>query len=75
VKTINAGKFKNLCLRIMDDVARSKTPIIVTKRGRPVVKVVPYAELTDSPKSLAGSILKETGDPFGADEKWDADLP
>jgi antitoxin (DNA-binding transcriptional repressor) of toxin-antitoxin stability system len=58
----------------MDGVARTKTPIIVTKRGRPVVKVVPYSELTSSQPSLAGSILKETGSPFCTDEKWDADL-
>jgi prevent-host-death family protein len=75
VKTINAGRFKNLCLKIMDEVARSKTPIVVTKRGRPVVKVAPYTELTSSPQSLAGSILKESGNPFGTDEGWDADLP
>jgi prevent-host-death family protein len=74
VKTINAGKFKNLCLKIMDGVARTKTPIVVTKRGRPVVKVVPYTESTSSSQSLAGSILKETGNPFGTDENWDADL-
>jgi len=72
VKTINAGQFKNRCLKIMDGVARTRTPIVVTKRGRPVVKVVPYIE---SSQSLAGSILKEIGSPFGTDEKWDADLP
>jgi prevent-host-death family protein len=74
VKTINAGQFKNLCLKIMDGVARTKTPIVVTKRGRPIIKVVPYAETSNSSQSLVGSILKETGTPFGTDEKWDADL-
>jgi prevent-host-death family protein len=74
MKTINAGKFKDLCLKIMDGVARTKTPIVVTKRGRPVVKVVPYAETSNNSKNLAGSILKETGNPFSTDEKWDADL-
>jgi prevent-host-death family protein len=42
MKTVNAGKFKDQCLRIMDTVARTKTPVIVTKRKRPVVKIVPY---------------------------------
>jgi prevent-host-death family protein len=74
MKTINAGKFKNLCLKIMDEVAHTKTPIIVTKRSRAVVKVIPYTETTSSSASLAGSILKETGNAFGTDEKWDADL-
>jgi prevent-host-death family protein len=58
----------------MDGVARTKSPIVVTKRGRPVVMVVPYTETSSSSASLAGSILKETGNPFGTDEKWDADL-
>ena len=58
----------------MDGVERTKTPIIVTKRGRPVVKVVPYTETESSSQSLVGSILKETGSAFGTDEKWDADL-
>jgi prevent-host-death family protein len=75
VKTINAGQFKNLCLKIMDGVARNKTPIVVTKRGRPIVKVVPYTEQTNAQQNLAGSILKENGNPFGTDEEWDADLP
>jgi len=74
MKTINAGRFKNLCLKIMDGVAHTKTPIVVTKRGRPVVTIVPYTETSSSSQSLAGSILKETGNPFGTDEKWDADL-
>jgi prevent-host-death family protein len=75
MKTINAGLFKDRCLKIMDGVARTKTPVIVTKRGRPVVKVVPYTETTHSQPSLAGTILRETGNPFGTDEEWDADLP
>jgi prevent-host-death family protein len=74
VKSINAGKFKDLCLKIMDRVARSKTPIVVTKHGRPVVKIVPYTDLMSPPQSLAGSILKESESPFGTDEKWDADV-
>jgi len=74
VKTIRAGKFKDQCLKIMDSVAKTKVPVVVTKRGRPVVRVVPYGEVAPS-KSLAGSILREVRDPFGTGEKWDADLP
>ena len=74
MKTISAGKFKDQCLKIMDAVARTKTPMVVTKRGRPVIRVVPYGEDKAS-ASLAGRILKETGNPFGTGEEWDADLP
>ena len=74
VKTITAARFKDQCLKIMDTVVRTKSPIVVTKRGRPVVKVVPYTEIPASSRSLAGSILKESGSPYSTGEKWDADL-
>jgi prevent-host-death family protein len=67
-----AGKFKDVCLKTLDDVARTKTPVVITKRGRPVAALVPYVAPTRR-ASLAGSILKETGDAFGTGEKWDAD--
>lgn len=59
----------------MDRVAETKDPVVVTKRGRPVVRVVPYTELSRTSKSLVGSILEERGNPFGTDEKWNADFP
>ncbi|PYV28939.1 MAG: type II toxin-antitoxin system prevent-host-death family antitoxin [Acidobacteria bacterium] len=74
VKTITAARFKDQCLKIMDTVVRTKSPIVVTKRGRPVVKVVPYTETPASSRSLAGSIRKESGSPYSTGEKWDADL-
>jgi antitoxin (DNA-binding transcriptional repressor) of toxin-antitoxin stability system len=72
MKTMAAGKFKDVCLKTLDEVARTRTSIVITKRGRPVARLVPC--LTPSrPRSLAGSVLKETGDPFGTGERWDAD--
>lgn len=40
-KTIPAGKFKSGCLAILDQVARTKRSVVVTKHGRPVARVVP----------------------------------
>ena len=71
MRTIAAGKFKDICLKILDEVAKTKTPVVITKRGRPVAKLVPCLAPTSRP-GLAGSILKEVGDPFGTGEKWDA---
>lgn len=72
MKSLAAGKFKDVCLKTLDEVARTKTEITITKRGRPVAKLVPC---TPPPRrrGLAGSVLKETGDPFGTGERWDAD--
>ena len=52
-KTVPAGEFKAHCLALIDKVARTRQPLIVTKRGKPVAKVVP----TESrrPRKLLGS--------------------
>lgn len=72
MKSIAAGKFKDLCLKMLDDVAATKTTVVITKRGRPVAKLVPYVPPAKK-GGLAGSVLKEVGDPFGTGERWDAD--
>jgi prevent-host-death family protein len=72
MKSIAAGKFKNVCLKTLDDVAATKTSIVITKRGRPVAKLVPYVQPAKK-GGLAGSVLKEAGDPFGTGERWEAD--
>ena len=72
VKSIAAGKFKDVCLKTLDEVAATKTSIVITKRGRPVAKLVPFVEPAKK-GGLAGSVLKEVGDPYGTGEPWDAD--
>src|SRR5437773_411902 len=68
MKTIAAGKFKDTCLKALDEVAKSRTPVVITKRGRPIAKLVPCIEPT-SKKNLIGSVLKQTGDPFSTGER------
>ena len=41
---VAATEFKANCLRLMDEVARQRQPIIITKRGKPVAKLVPMEE-------------------------------
>ena len=43
-RQIPAAVFKANCLRLMDDVAKRRVPIIITKRGKPVAKLVPLSE-------------------------------
>ena len=40
MKTVPAGEFKQKCLRLLDEVAQTGTPIVITKRGKPVAQVV-----------------------------------
>ena len=72
MKTMAAGKFKDVCLKTLDEVATTKTVVVITKRGRPVAKLVPCGP-SPARRSLAGSVLKESGDPFRTGERWDAD--
>ncbi len=44
VRTIKASEFKAKCLQLMDEVAESGQEIVVTKRGRPVSRIVPYRQ-------------------------------
>lgn len=41
MRTIAAGKFKANCLAIMDEVQKKREPVLITKRGKPVAKLVP----------------------------------
>jgi prevent-host-death family protein len=72
MKTIPAGKFKDVCLKTLDDVAKTRIGVIITKRGRPVARLVP-CDPAPRKADLAGSILEEQGDPFSTGEGWDAD--
>ncbi len=44
MKTIPAGDFKARCLAIMDEVQAKSEPVLITKRGKPVAKLVPAVE-------------------------------
>jgi prevent-host-death family protein len=41
MKKIHAGEFKARCLAVMKKVHATGEPVLVTKRGKPIVKVVP----------------------------------
>jgi prevent-host-death family protein len=75
MKQIPAGKFKTRCLAVMDEVQATGEAVVVTKHGKPVVKVVP-AEATDDDifGYMAGKV-KIVGDilePAAALDEWDA---
>ena len=55
MKKMRASTFKARCLAVMDDIQATGEPVIVTKRGKPVVKVVPIrAEKDDIFGFMAG---------------------
>ena len=73
MKTIAAGKFKDICLKTLDDVSKTRTAVIITKRGKPIAKLVPYTAPAKK-NSLVGSVLEEKGSPYSTGETWHADI-
>jgi prevent-host-death family protein len=47
VKKIAAGSFKVHCLAVMDEVQAKRETVVITKRGKPVAKLVPVEEQND----------------------------
>jgi prevent-host-death family protein len=47
MKTMAAGEFKARCLTLMDDVQRTRETVVITKRGKPVAKLVPVPAAKD----------------------------
>jgi prevent-host-death family protein len=71
VRTIAAAKFKAQCLAILDRV--DPEGIVITKRGRPVAKLVPLgADSETLIGSLAGKI-EIKGDVLSTGLGWDAE--
>jgi prevent-host-death family protein len=68
-RTVPAGTFKARCLALLDEVAATGEALTVTKRGKPVARLVPV----NAPKPLLGSIRRQRDlvAPIGV--PWDAD--
>ncbi len=75
MKQIRAGEFKARCLAVMDEVQATGEPVLVTKHGKPVVKLIPAKVKDDNIFGYMAGKAKITGDivsPVTAIEDWDA---
>jgi prevent-host-death family protein len=61
-KTMAAGTFKAKCLAVMDEVQKKRETIVITKHGKPVVKVVPVEQDKDEIYGFLKGKGKITGD-------------
>ena len=73
--TIAAGEFKTHCLRLMDEVKKQHRSFVITKRGKPIAKLVPVDE-AEPPQvfgflkgraRIDGDIVAPTGETWNAD--------
>jgi len=75
MKTMAAGEFKAKCLQVMDQVRSTRNPVVITKRGKPIAKLVPAEELrTSAFDSLKGKIeiLGDIVSPVVPWEDWES---
>ncbi len=73
MKQMRAGDFKARCLAVMDNVQATGEPVVVTKRGKPVVKEVPAGpENSDLFGFMAGRmrIVGDIESPVVALKQW-----
>jgi prevent-host-death family protein len=71
-RSVPAGEFKNACLKLIDEVSKHGIPLTVTKRGRPLVQIVPVRD-GERRRHLLGTIVHQDDDIFSTGEGWDAE--
>ncbi len=73
VRRIPAGEFKAKCLALMDEVERTGQPLVITKRGKPVARLVPESSGRTSLFGIMKGTVIITGDIISPlDEPWEA---
>jgi len=65
LKEMAAGVFKAKCLAIMDQVLQSGEPVLITKHGKPVAKLVPAEQPADDIFGYMTGKVKIVGDIVG----------
>jgi prevent-host-death family protein len=73
MKKMAAGAFKTNCLSVMDEVQAKHETVVITKRGKPVVKLVPVSTSTDEIYNFLSGKGAVTGDvvsPAISPEDW-----
>jgi len=65
MKQIPAGEFKARCLAIMDQASHGGEPVVITKHGKPVVKLVPAENRADDIFDYMAGKAKVIGDIVG----------
>jgi prevent-host-death family protein len=72
---IPATEFKATCLALLDRVADGRESFVITKRGKPVARLVPLATPRKERKSLLGSvsIVDPNDDLLSTGIHWDVE--
>ncbi len=74
-KTVMASTFKARCLALLDQVEIDRVPLVITKRGRPIARVVPMDDAPTGRSTMGTVHLVAEPDAayYGTDATWDAE--
>jgi prevent-host-death family protein len=73
VKSVPSAKFKNQCLAVLDEVERTRRPIVVTRHGKPVAQIRPILNSGSRTKNPIKGSIEFEGDLIAPIEgAWDA---
>ncbi len=62
MRMISATEFKTKCLQLLDEVQRTGEGLVISKRGKPVARVLP--EKASKPWLVLRGTGNYSGDPF-----------
>jgi prevent-host-death family protein len=80
MRSMAVGEFKAKCLAVLKEVDATGQPLLVTKRGKPLARILPPEEPTgkEAPEAIFGCLrgflkgdLGDLVDPIVPPEDWD----
>lgn len=71
-KSINASDFKARCLKVLDDVRTTRNEIVITKRGKPVARLVPIGAARGSLRGAWKGMVRVDADIVAVD--WSSEF-
>jgi prevent-host-death family protein len=75
MKRISLAEFGRGCLEVMDIIAATREPVVITKNGKPIAKLVPAGRPTQDFFGCLAGTIEIAGDmesPLQPAEDWEA---
>jgi len=72
MKKIAAGEFKTRCLTLMEEVRSTREPLVITKRGKPVAKLVPADNTEREFIGRLKGVIRVVGDIESPIDGWES---
>ena len=69
---IGAGDFKAKCLKLLDEVATTREPLVITKHGKAVAKLVPMPPEGELFGAMSGTVQYEGDIVAPLESEWEA---